>query len=84
MSITLYSKPACPQCKATKRYLDKAGLEYEIVDLSQDAKALEYVSSLGYSAAPVVVAGEAHWSGFRISEIEKLATLADAVPEAAS
>jgi hypothetical protein len=26
--------------------------------------------SLGYSAAPVVIAGDHHWSGFRMAQIE--------------
>ena len=31
MSITVYSKPACVQCNATYRALDKVGLDYTIV-----------------------------------------------------
>src|SRR5690606_6412075 len=48
MSITVYSKPACVQCDATYRALDKRGIEYSIVDISQDAEALEMVRGLGY------------------------------------
>jgi glutaredoxin-like protein NrdH len=72
-SITVYSKPACVQCKATYRYLDKAGLEYDVIDISQDAESHDLVTSLGYSSAPVVVAGEEHWSGLRIDRIAALA-----------
>lgn len=72
-SITVYSKPACPQCKLTKKELDKAGLEYSVVDLTEDAEAHSYVTSLGYLTAPVVVAGDDHWGGFRPSRIEALA-----------
>jgi glutaredoxin-like protein NrdH len=70
--ITVYSKPACPQCNMTKKVLDKAGLEYSVVDLTQDAEATALVTELGYSSAPVVVAGDQHWSGFRPSMIETL------------
>ena len=35
MSITVYTKPACVQCNATYRALDKAGLEYDIIDISE-------------------------------------------------
>lgn len=50
---------------------DRAGVEYESVDLNQDNDSLIYVKEvLGYSAAPVVVAGEKVWSGFRMSEIK--------------
>ncbi len=58
MSITVYSKPACVQCDATYRALDKKGIEYSVVDISQDAEALELVRGLGYLQAPVVIAGD--------------------------
>ncbi|WP_182353048.1 glutaredoxin-like protein NrdH [Flaviflexus huanghaiensis] len=72
MSITVYTKPACVQCNATKRALDKAGLSYEMIDLMEDADALEAVKALGYQQAPVVMAGGDHWSGFRPDKIKAL------------
>jgi glutaredoxin-like protein NrdH len=72
MTITLYTKPNCVQCDATKRALDKAGLVYSVVDLTQDADALEKVQQWGYRSAPVVVAGDDHWSGFRPDKIAGL------------
>ena len=76
MAIPVYSKPNCVQCSAPRRALDKAGLGYETVDISLDAEALEQVTSLGYAQAPVVVAGEEHWSGFRPDKIKALALAA--------
>jgi glutaredoxin-like protein NrdH len=70
--ITVYSKPVCQACKATYRYLDKAGLEYEVVDLTEDAEAAAFVASLGYTSAPVVVAGDEHWSGLKVDRINAL------------
>ena len=66
MAITVYTKPACVQCNATKKALDRAGLEYELVDISLDDEAREYVLALGYLQAPVVVAdGAARLHGVR-------------------
>ncbi|EQM29963.1 glutaredoxin [Rhodococcus erythropolis DN1] len=76
MTITVYTKPACVQCNATYRALDKAGIEYDVIDITENAQARDYVMSLGYLQAPVVVAGENHWSGFRPDEISKLTTAA--------
>ncbi|MDB6178305.1 glutaredoxin-like protein NrdH [Paracoccus sp. Z330] len=73
MTITVYSKPACVQCTATTRALDARGLDYSIIDLTQDAEAMEHVTSLGYRQAPVVIAGESHWAGFRPDMIGQLA-----------
>ncbi|NNH57369.1 glutaredoxin-like protein NrdH [Rhizobium laguerreae] len=72
MTITVYSKPACVQCTATYRALDRLGIDYDIVDISEDAEALDRVCSLGYMQAPVVIAGEQHWAGFRPDMISAL------------
>lgn len=69
MAITVYSKPSCVQCKSTYRALDSKGLDYEIVDLTEDAEALELVKSLGYMSAPVVITDTDHWTGFRPDKI---------------
>ena len=72
MSITVYSKPACVQCTATTRALEARGLDYEVIDLTQDDAAMTQVSDLGYRQVPVVVAGEQHWAGFRPDLIGRL------------
>ncbi|OKH62360.1 glutaredoxin [Mycobacterium sp. SWH-M5] len=74
MKVTVYTKPSCVQCNATFKALDKAGIEYTAIDVTADENALEYVQSLGYLQAPVVVAGAEHWSGFRPDRINSLNT----------
>lgn len=78
MEITVYTKPACVQCNATKRALDKAGVSYTVVDMSQDAEALEAVKAMGYLQAPVVTAGSRSWSGYRPDEIKALVATVNA------
>src|SRR4051812_37281038 len=73
MTVTVYTKPACVQCNATYKALDKQGIAYEKVDISIDSEARDYVMALGYLQAPVVVAGNDHWSGFRPDRIKALA-----------
>lgn len=73
-TITIYTKPACVQCDATHKALDKSHIEFNTVDISIDSAARDYVMSLGYLRAPVVVAGDDHWSGFRPDRIRELAT----------
>lgn len=72
MPITVYSKPACVQCDATYRALNKHGIEYTIVDVSLDEQALEFVKDLGYRQVPVVVTPQEHWSGYRPERIRAL------------
>ena len=78
MTITVYSKPACVQCTATYRALDKHGLAYEVVDLAENERALADVLALGYQQAPVVIAGDEHWAGFRPDLIKAAAARAPA------
>ena len=72
MAITVYTKPQCVQCGATIKALEKAGLDYELVDITTDTDARDYVMALGHLQAPVVVAGTDHWAGFRPDRIKNL------------
>lgn len=71
-TVTVYTKPGCVQCAATFKALDKNGVAYEKVDVTEDSDAHDYVMSLGYLQAPVVVAGAEHWGGFRPDRIKAL------------
>jgi glutaredoxin-like protein NrdH len=71
--ITVYTKPACVQCTATKRALDKAGVAYDLVDITADDAARDFCIELGHQQAPVVVTDNARWSGFRPDRIKSLA-----------
>ena len=78
MKITVYVTENCVQCNSTKRYFDKNHIPYETVNLNEDADAMAMVKEMGYSAAPVVIAGEKHWSGFRIDKIKNVIAEIDA------
>ena len=70
--ITVYSSPACQQCVMTKKLLDRRGVAFNAVDVSDDPEALEMIRSLGYTTAPVVVAGDIHFSGFRPDSLDRI------------
>ena len=76
MTVTVYTKPACVQCNMTYRALDKLGVQYNTVDITEDPAALELIKSMGYLQAPVVIACENHWSGFQPDKINALASAA--------
>jgi glutaredoxin-like protein NrdH len=79
--ITVYSKPEdsipkCYACESTKKWLDKEGLEYTVLDLTSDENT-EYAKSLGHQQAPVVVVQHddgtsESWSGFNPGKITAL------------
>lgn len=74
--VTVYSKPKCVQCNATYRDLDRLGLDYTKVDMSQDPNALDEILAKGFQSAPVVVVGEWEnsWSGYQPEKIAELAS----------
>lgn len=73
MSITVYTLPNCVQCEQTKKYLSKNDITFNVIPLDgEDPAPLNMVQGLGYASAPVIIAGDAHWSGFRPDMLSKL------------
>lgn len=76
-SITLYSLPNCVQCGATKKWLDRAGVEYATVMLNESPDDAAAIAELGYKQAPIVIVsnGDAetdiHWGGFNPDFLKK-------------
>lgn len=71
--VTVYTKPSCVQCNATYRALDKKGIPYNSLDITQDEEALTRLKALGFQQAPVVEAPTGSWSGFNPGKIDELA-----------
>jgi glutaredoxin-like protein NrdH len=71
---TVYTKDNCVQCDMTKRLMDKIGVEYETVNISENPAELDRLIEMGYRAAPVVVAEDGEsWAGFQPDKITALA-----------
>lgn len=77
--VTVFSKPHCVQCNATKRALDKASVAHVVIDVSESVAAFDYLSDKGHSQMPVVEVfdndGELvdSWTGFDPEKIKALA-----------
>ncbi len=70
---TVYTKPACVQCDMTKKLLDKNGVTYTTVDITQDQEAYDKIIALGFMAAPVVITDSDSWAGFNPEKINAIA-----------
>ncbi|MCW1250550.1 glutaredoxin family protein [Acaricomes phytoseiuli] len=71
-TITLYTKPGCQPCRITAKKFSEAGIQYNTIDISQNAETLAYVTQvLGYQQAPVVVTDNGHWSGLDLENINQ-------------
>ncbi len=57
----------------TKTVLEGEGLEFQAINIEEDNNALEYIKSMGFQAAPVIVAeGVTPFSGFRPDKLLNL------------
>ena len=56
-SFTMYSTPWCGYCYRLKAQLDREGIEYAMVDITEDPSAAELVQSVngGNQTVPTVV-----------------------------
>jgi glutaredoxin-like protein NrdH len=70
--VTVYTLPSCVQCDSTKRYLKRELIDFVEVKLQDDPQAYEMVMAKGFTQAPIVMAGERMWSGFRMDELKLL------------
>lgn len=76
---TLFKLPNCSRCDDSYNYLTKdmklvKGVNFDVIDLSENPQALSYVKEKGYRQAPVFFkTNDEHWSGHLP---EKLKTIA--------
>jgi glutaredoxin-like protein NrdH len=71
--ITVYSTENCVACNASYRKLDDKGIDYTVVNLTAEPDRLKEIAHLGYNSAPVIIAGDQHWSGYRPDRLAALA-----------
>lgn len=57
--ITMYTTPTCSDCTVTRLHLDRLGIEFTEIDITEDEAAAEYVMSVngGRRSVPTLVAG---------------------------
>lgn len=74
--LTIYTTPKCHGCRLSKAILDRAGITYRTVDLSESLDDYRAVKAMGYTQAPVVCVTypdgrNDHWSGLRPDLLNK-------------
>ncbi len=64
--VIIYIISNCPFCKAAKEDLQKRGIEYQEIDVTQNPEAEEKVVQIaGKRVVPVIVKGEKVTVGFK-------------------
>jgi glutaredoxin-like protein NrdH len=57
VKLTVYSKPVCPYCDMAKNFLTKNNFEFDVVDISEDPAAREFIMSQGHRTVPQIYWG---------------------------
>lgn len=76
MTVDVYGKPGCVQCRFTNKKLEEEGHEVNYHDISVDADARQVVENSGKLQLPLVIAGDESWHGFSPDRIKALANAA--------
>lgn len=64
--------PECVQCNQTKRMLDGQDIAYDEIDLRKHPALADLFKDAGHLAAPIVIAHDQIWSGFRLEKLKDL------------
>lgn len=72
MSVTVYTKPDCVQCKYTKVFLDRNMVSYNEIDVEQNPTSAEQLRLKGIRALPYVVTDHEAWQGFKLDKLRGL------------
>lgn len=76
ITLTVFSKPDCVQCRFTKRELESKSLSYKEIDVTIDQESYNLLQELGIQQLPAVKVecGDdvEWWSGFRIEKLRAL------------
>lgn len=81
--VTMLTKPQCPQCRMTAQLLERHGITYQVIDVTESQAALEWAQDHDFMAAPIVVIGDMEteefnaWTGFRPDKIAALAAMGE-------
>jgi len=52
--LTLYSKPECPFCDQAKNYLHSQAVQFEVIDITKDAEAMNFIKEQGHRTVPQI------------------------------
>lgn len=70
--IKVYTNENCVQCDQTKKYLDNAGIPYEVKPFAENQDDLKKFIDMGFRAAPIVETENDVWSGFKLDKLKGL------------
>ncbi|CED91305.1 glutaredoxin domain-containing protein [Actinomyces succiniciruminis] len=83
--ITIYTTPHCMGCEMTRRQLDKAGVDYQVIDLTTRPDLVAQFRGEGLTSAPIVESPDGErTAGFRPDRIKAMVSAATSPTPAAA
>ncbi|AIM24609.1 glutaredoxin-like protein NrdH [Melissococcus plutonius] len=73
MSVKIFSKNNCMQCKMTKRYLTENNISFEEINIDQEPYELNRLKEQGFQSVPVIISDTTTIVGFRPNQLKQLA-----------
>lgn len=68
-SVTIYTQPGCPPCKAAKEFLTHHSVPFTSRDITVDDTAVDELIKLNSQSTPTIVVGDKVMIGFRPNEL---------------
>ena len=69
--VTIFILPKCKKCAQLKNYLNNNNIKYNIIDVSKNTKALEYIQKHRCRKAPSILINNTFICGFDKIKIDK-------------
>jgi len=57
MTLTIYTKPACPFCDRAKALMESRGVEYNAIDVTEQPEARDFLVDQGLRSVPQIFNG---------------------------
>ncbi|MFT8753266.1 MAG: glutaredoxin domain-containing protein [Oenococcus oeni] len=70
--MTVYTKDNCPQCHATKRWLNEHNINYQEINTTDNQAAINHLKKIGVERLPFVITDKGNLTGFKPQVLEKL------------
>lgn len=71
-AVTVYTRPGCVACTMTMRTLNRLGVPYTLIDISNHPDLIEHFTARGLRSLPVVATDNDVFAGFQPDRLRQL------------
>lgn len=75
--LRIFTKPNCTFCDRSKAYLTDLGIDYDVIDISENPQLREWLKNQGHTTVPQFYVGmklaiEDGWAGLQFMSAEQI------------